>query len=399
MMNKFENLKSIAQNVTVKTVHLDSGVPFLYEVYPETQSIGNPTSQPDQYYTIIIYVSQQPTSYYKEKTYISYPRIMQVRKETSFSDLHLLIYQKFQPYFEKLFKGKVVYKKDSSLEEIKKEYEKIFPAFRENEHPYQLKQKIRKQQGIIYTTTLDNCVFCSKKNCRCSVPSDSEILETIYKDSPEIFMEASFNNKFAKEQLPDCKCSEYNDPNVTTQNSQSDQILQNTSIYDCLNQFTTPEILEQDNCWYCPQCKKHKQAQKTLQIFKAPPILIVHLKRFKSKVRFSYYETYSKLNQPVYFPEQLDLSKLILSDQQLDKEYQLYAYVNHYGGAGGGHYTACAFNQKVQQWVHFDDSRKSFMNSYDSESTQNAYVLFFKRKNFGDKDLKEIFTKLQKESN
>ena len=36
MMNKFENLKSIAQNVTVKTVHLDSGVPFLYEVYPET---------------------------------------------------------------------------------------------------------------------------------------------------------------------------------------------------------------------------------------------------------------------------------------------------------------------------------------------------------------------------
>ena len=74
-----------------------------------------------------------------------------MRKETSFSDLHLLIYQKFQlnknyffyyyfftlrPYFEQLFKGKVVYKKDSSLEEIKKEYEKIFPAFRENEHPY-----------------------------------------------------------------------------------------------------------------------------------------------------------------------------------------------------------------------------------------------------------------------
>ena len=31
------------------------------------------------------------------------------------------------------------------------------------------------------------------------------------------------------------------------------------------------------------------------------------------------------------------------------------------------------------------------MNLFDSDKTQNAYVLFFKRKNFGDKDLENIY--------
>lgn len=46
----------------------------------------------------------------------------------------------------------------------------------------------------------------------------------------------------------------------------------------CLRAFTTEEKLEE---WYhCAHCKGKKPATKKLQIWKLPPILIVHLKRF-----------------------------------------------------------------------------------------------------------------------
>ncbi|XP_065087260.1 ubiquitin carboxyl-terminal hydrolase 32 isoform X3 [Ochlerotatus camptorhynchus] len=46
----------------------------------------------------------------------------------------------------------------------------------------------------------------------------------------------------------------------------------------CLRAFTSEEKLEQ---WYhCSHCKQKKPATKKLQIWKLPPVLIVHLKRF-----------------------------------------------------------------------------------------------------------------------
>lgn len=55
------------------------------------------------------------------------------------------------------------------------------------------------------------------------------------------------------------------------------------SISDCFKLFQEPEILEQDNAWYCPKCKDFVLAKKQMQIYKAPKILIVALKRFKRK--------------------------------------------------------------------------------------------------------------------
>ncbi|XP_017134812.1 ubiquitin carboxyl-terminal hydrolase 32 isoform X1 [Drosophila miranda] len=46
----------------------------------------------------------------------------------------------------------------------------------------------------------------------------------------------------------------------------------------CLRAFTSEEKLEQ--WYYCSHCKGKKPATKKLQIWKLPPILIVHLKRF-----------------------------------------------------------------------------------------------------------------------
>lgn len=49
----------------------------------------------------------------------------------------------------------------------------------------------------------------------------------------------------------------------------------------CLRAFTKEEELGEDEKYYCCKCKQHQLASKKLQIWRLPPILIVHLKRFQ----------------------------------------------------------------------------------------------------------------------
>lgn len=89
---------------------------------------------------------------------------------------------------------------------------------------------------------------------------------------------------------------------------------------------------------YCPRCKEHRQATKKLDLWMLPDILVFHLKRFS-------YSRYSKnkLDTFVNFPiHDLDLSKYVISKDGKPHVYELYAISNHYGGLGGGHYTAYA---------------------------------------------------------
>jgi ubiquitin carboxyl-terminal hydrolase 4/11/15 len=69
-----------------------------------------------------------------------------------------------------------------------------------------------------------------------------------------------------------------------------------------------------------------------------PDILVFHLKRFS-------YSRYlkNKLDTFVDFPvHNLDLSKYVKQKDGQSYTYELYAISNHYGGLGGGHYTAFA---------------------------------------------------------
>ncbi|XP_068086711.1 ubiquitin carboxyl-terminal hydrolase 32 [Anabrus simplex] len=49
----------------------------------------------------------------------------------------------------------------------------------------------------------------------------------------------------------------------------------------CLEAFTKEEHLGEDEKYYCSKCRQHQLASKKLQIWRLPPILIVHLKRFQ----------------------------------------------------------------------------------------------------------------------
>uniref|UniRef100_H2ZMQ6 Ubiquitin carboxyl-terminal hydrolase n=1 Tax=Ciona savignyi TaxID=51511 RepID=H2ZMQ6_CIOSA len=150
-------------------------------------------------------------------------------------------------------------------------------------------------------------------------------------------------------------------------------------LRDCMKLFTTEEKLDKDDAWYCSHCKKHQQATKKFDLWMLPPVLVIHLKRF-SYTRYSR----DKLDTLVHFPTRdLDLSDFIVNPQKTSwpkgqRCYNLIAVSNHYGGLGGGHYTAYAKNHIDKKWHYFDDSSVS-LSAEDRVVTKAAYMLVYQR--------------------
>eukprot|EP00897_Mesotaenium_endlicherianum_P006759 jgi/Mesen1/6110/ME000310S05199 len=147
------------------------------------------------------------------------------------------------------------------------------------------------------------------------------------------------------------------------------------SLYTCLESFLKEEPLGPDDMWYCPKCKEHRQASKKLDLWRLPDVLVVHLKRFS-------YNRYvkTKLDTMVHFPvHDLDLTDHVLRKDGRAHVYELFAVSNHFGGLGGGHYTAYAKLHTDNTWYNFDDSHVS-PSSESEVMTTAAYVLFYKRK-------------------
>lgn len=129
-----------------------------------------------------------------------------------------------------------------------------------------------------------------------------------------------------------------------------------------------------------------------MDIHRAPPILILHLNRFKTH-KPSYRS--KKIQNRVNFPTRdIDLSKF-MSNFELEKEdkgtsrmndfqslkllYDLFGVTNYYGGTGSGHYTAFTKNFMSEEWYYFDD--EDIRNEEEQNiCTRAAYVLFYRRK-------------------
>ncbi|KAF9200683.1 CSN-associated deubiquitinating enzyme Ubp12 [Haplosporangium sp. Z 27] len=150
------------------------------------------------------------------------------------------------------------------------------------------------------------------------------------------------------------------------------------TLEDCLNEYTKEEQLGEEDPWYCPSCKEHQQATKKLDIWRLPDVLVVHLKRFSHTRAWR-----DKIDALVDFPIfGLDLSAKTLKEEDREENvYDLFGVSNHMGGLGGGHYTAYAKNDKLNQWFNFDDSHVSPVSNVESVKTSSAYLLFYRRRN------------------
>ncbi|CAM4740025.1 unnamed protein product [Rotaria magnacalcarata] len=175
---------------------------------------------------------------------------------------------------------------------------------------------------------------------------------------------------------------------------------QDVTLQQCLQLFIEPEVLGPDDKWYCPHCKEHIQAEKKMSVWRLPPILIIHLKRFKySHCSSLGYMSSSreKIDTTIKFPiRDLNMapycSSISADNQQHEAlarfRYDLYGVINHCGSAWFGHYTSnarlLAFNDSAKTdigWRLFNDqSVSSFANDKDLVRS-DAYVLFYRHRN------------------
>ncbi|KAK4156700.1 ubiquitin carboxyl-terminal hydrolase [Chaetomidium leptoderma] len=149
------------------------------------------------------------------------------------------------------------------------------------------------------------------------------------------------------------------------------------ALDDCLDEFEKEEILSEQDTWYCPRCKEHRRASKKFDLWKTPDILVVHLKRFSSSGWRR-----DKLDILVDFPvENLDLTKRVIDKEDGKQEvYDLIAVDDHWGGLGGGHYTAFARNFVDGEWYEYNDASVTKQKDMARVVTSAAYLLFYRRR-------------------
>lgn len=149
----------------------------------------------------------------------------------------------------------------------------------------------------------------------------------------------------------------------------------------CLDLYTQREDLTGDNQWYCERCARHVDATRKIDLWITPPILIVHLKRFK-------YDDFGRVGEKntasLEYPMlSWDLTRSVAGRQRAHPLYDLYAVANHMGGLTGGHYTAHALNRFDDCWYEFNDSSFRLVEPDTIKRSSSAYLLFYNRSEEG----------------
>jgi ubiquitin carboxyl-terminal hydrolase 4/11/15 len=161
------------------------------------------------------------------------------------------------------------------------------------------------------------------------------------------------------------------DPSVNTCREKMNRQI---TLEDCLNTFSEMEQLGPNDPWYCPNCRDLKQAYKKFEIWSAPEILVIHLKRFVYDRRYR-----ERIDKLIDFPiERMDMSRFMVRHTTEPLLYDLYAISNHMGTLGGGHYIAHAKNADGN-WYSYNDSHCSRVSESNLKST-SAYLLFYRRR-------------------
>ncbi|KAI1108231.1 cysteine proteinase [Nemania sp. NC0429] len=141
------------------------------------------------------------------------------------------------------------------------------------------------------------------------------------------------------------------------------------NIVDALKQYTRPETLNEDFSSTRPDLKP---PTKQVLIESVPPVLILHLKRFKFDPAVN---GTIKLWTKIDYPLELELPKEIFSPLKRSAlqtegveslKYRLTAVIYHHGkSASGGHYTVDIRRQDDREWIRVDDTVINRIRSED----------------------------------
>ena len=322
-------------------------------------------------------------------------RVLYTKKSYTLKELYMEIFRFLRPLYERAFSKLEAYSEPYIEMTDEVLFNKLFPDLTEENW----KLNLEDTREVPYTLKFINvnqeedadspCVYCKDPNCQnCTVPYTSKVNvgsmidklgskeDSLYvqklNTSPKYFMlEVLFNKNNEKAMV--------NNLNFEPVDEAWESILEDnaeTTIYNCLDKFMEWEKLDQNNLWYCPTCKFKLPARKRLELIRVPPILVLHLKRFKTNTEGRIVEG-DRIDKYIDFPlTDLDLARYLKSHSPI--LYDLYAVSNHMGTTLSGHYTACAWNEKEKCWYQYDDSRVA--KKTENICTSAAYVLFYKRK-------------------
>ena len=352
----------------------------------------------------------------------AYPRLLFFNRNTTYYEFKKKIYILIRKYLKSPFydenkkeefevdkelsnyiEGKSN-KLDKVLSLIENEFnilQKNYPNFKryEKHPPYKIyfkdKLSISKiNECILSEGSDDNNDILSQFKINSDKDYVDNMLDRILLEDDKIYLMVKLNNKskYVKKELSfdNClveKCSPIKeDEDVSYDVSyaremeieEEDENIKNITLDHCLQYFTDEESLEEGNEWYCNKCRRRVTASKQIELFYLPRIMCICLTRFLKKGRF--YD-YTKNNNFVEFPlENLNMEKYICGPDKKNSKYDLFAVSQHYGGMGGGHYTAVCKNIDGK-WYEYDDSSVGRVNSKDI-CTSAAYVLFYRRQSW-----------------
>lgn len=208
------------------------------------------------------------------------------------------------------------------------------------------------------------------------------------------------------------------------------------TLEDCLDAFAKEEKIPEA---YCSKCKDFRVQTKRMSLWRLPPVVIIHLKRFQFTQHMR-----RKLRDFVCFPvEGLDLSRIMAKDnteaRELGKDtakgnnskaaasdgnenddqtsvteenrdedpescsshlkqddgrsemlYDLYGVVHHQGALSGGHYVASLKSEIDGQWRLFNDAQIYEIHSRDVVDS-SAYILFYIRRDVASQKLSDFW--------
>ncbi|KTW27954.1 uncharacterized protein T551_02921 [Pneumocystis jirovecii RU7] len=149
------------------------------------------------------------------------------------------------------------------------------------------------------------------------------------------------------------------------------------SLQECLQRFTSPENLS-NNEYKCSKCLSvSEKAMKQLKFKRIPLVICFQLKRFEHS------STPTKIDTHVNFSFQLDMFPYIARSNYMDcyKDdciYDLLSVICHQGQINTGHYTS--FARSNDNWFQFDDTT-IFITNEKTVLSSNAYLLFYIRQN------------------
>ena len=137
-------------------------------------------------------------------------------------------------------------------------------------------------------------------------------------------------------------------------------------LSNCLNMFTTVEMLDKEGRPFCNKCMALTKSTKQLSIVKLPRFLVIQLKRFY------YYPERTKLSTPVKF----DDTWRLMNKAYRTHIYSLIGIVSNSGSISNDHYVGyCKYRD---DWRYFDDYMVDII-SWKYVRDQEAYILFYEK--------------------